>query len=109
MKEIFNLLPVLFIAITLNIIAGIYYNIGNKHMSFELKKLITGVIKAAIIAAIFVGTSFCFEATDLSSIGITPMFMMTSAITLYVGKALTSLAKILGIQIKIKSNEEDNI
>lgn len=110
MKEIFNLLPVLFIAIILNVAAGIYYNIGNRNMGFDIKKLLTGLIKAFIIAAIFVGTSFCFEATDLSSIGITPMFMMTSAITLYVGKALTSLAKILGIEIKIKSNKEnDNI
>lgn len=108
MKEIFNLLPILFIAITLNIAAGIYYNIGGKNMRFDIKKLVTGLIKAFIIAAIFVGTSFCFEATDLSSIGITPMFMMTSAITLYVGKALTSLAKILGIEIKINSNKEND-
>lgn len=108
MNEILKMLPVLFIAIIINIAAGIYYNIGNMHMAFDIKKLLAGLIKAFIIAAIFVGTSFCCEATDLSSIGITPMLMMTSAITLYVGKSLKSLAKILGVEINIKSNKEND-
>lgn len=74
-------------------------------MRFDIKILLTGLSKAFITAAIFAGTSFCFEATDPSSIGITPMFMMTSAITLYAGKALTSPAKILGMEIKLNSNK----
>ena len=102
MKEILNLLPVLAVAIAMNIGAGLYYNIGTKNLTFNWKTLITGIIKALIVAGMFIGTAYCFEATDLSSIGVTPVFVMMSAITLYVGKALISLGKILGVEIKTK-------
>ena len=102
MTEILKLLPVLGVAIAMNLGAGLYYNIGTKNLTFDWKKLISGVIKATIVAGMFIGTAYCFEATDLSSIGVTPVFVMMSAITLYVGKALVSLGKILGIEIKTK-------
>lgn len=102
MNEILNLLPVLAVAIAMNIGAGLYYNIGTKQLSFDWRILFSGIIKATIVAGMFIGTAYCFEATDLSSIGVTPIFVMMSAITLYVGKALVSLGKILGIEIKTK-------
>lgn len=102
MDEILNLLPVLCIAILMNLGAGIYYNIGTRNFNFSWKTLISGILKAAIIAGIFIGAAYCFEATDLSSIGVTPVFLMMSAITLYVGKALVSLGKILGIHVTTK-------
>ncbi len=104
MEEILTLLPVLFVAIMMNIAAGIYYNIGTKKLCFRWTTLIAGIMKAAIISCIFIGAAYCFEKTDLSSAGLTPVFVMTSAIVLYVGKALTSLGKILGINIA--SNKE---
>ena len=102
MTEIIKLLPVLAVAIVMNIGAGLYYSIGTKNLTFDWKKLISGIIKAVIVAGMFIGTAYCFEATDLSSIGVTPVFVMMSAITLYVGKALVSLGKILGIEVKTK-------
>lgn len=102
MNEILNLLPVLAVAIAMNIGAGLYYNIGTKQLSFDWKILFSGILKAAIVAGMFIGTAYCFEATDLSSIGVTPIFVMMAAITLYVGKALVSLGRILGIEIKTK-------
>ncbi|WP_373266743.1 hypothetical protein [Hungatella hathewayi] len=102
MNEILNLLPVLAVAIAMNIGAGLYYNIGTKRLSFNWKILFSGIIKAAIVGGMFIGTAYCFEATDLSSIGVTPIFVMMAAITLYVGKAIVSLGKILGIEIKTK-------
>lgn len=83
----------------MNIVAGLYYNIGTKKISFDLKILISGIVKAGIIAGMFIATAFCFERADLSSIGITPIFIINSAIILYVSKALVSLAKILGVDI----------
>lgn len=100
MNDVMNLLPVLFVAVSMNIAAGLYYNVGSCQMNFNFKTLLSGIIKAAIVAGIFIGTAYCFEATDLSSIGVTPLFLMTSAITLYVGKAIISLAKILGVDLK---------
>ncbi len=99
MKEILTLLPVLFVAAAMNIGAGIYYNVGTKNLNFNWNTFISGIIKAAIVVGIFIGTAYCFEATDLSSLGATPELIMTSAITLYVGKAVVSLGKILGIEI----------
>lgn len=100
MKEVLNLLPILCIAILMNIGAGIYYNIGTKKLNFNWNTLISGIIKSFIVSGMFVGTAYCFDATDLSAIGVTPIFIMMAAITLYVTKALTSLAKILGIEMK---------
>ena len=103
MKEILNLLPVLLVSIIMNISAGLYYNIGTKSLDFNWKILISGILKAGIVAGMFVGTAYCFEATDLSSIGITAGFLMMSAISLYVSKAVISLGKILGVEITTKS------
>ena len=100
MNEVLTLLPVLAVAIVMNIAAGIYYNVGTQDIEFNFKKLLSGIIKAGIVAGIFIGTAYCFEATDLSSIGVTPVFVIMSAITIYVGKALTSVAKILGVSIE---------
>ena len=102
MKEIINLLPVLLVAILMNIIAGTYFNICSENIDFSWKKLASGIVKAVIASGMFRGTAYCFEKTDLSSIGITPSFVMSSAISLYVGKALISLSKILGVDIKTK-------
>ena len=102
MTEIIKLLPILAIAISMNIVAGLYYSIGTKELSFSWKKFISGIFKASIIAYLFVGMAYCFESTDLSSLGVEPMFIMTSAIALYVGKAVVSLGKILGIEVKTK-------
>ncbi len=99
MEEILTLLPVLFVAIMMNIGTGIYYNIGTQNLSFDFKKLLFGLIKACLISSIFIGLSYCFESTDLSSIGVTPTFLMNSAIILYVSKTLVSLGKILGVDI----------
>ena len=102
MTEIIKLLPILAIAISMNLFGGLYYNIGTKKISFSWNMLISGIIKAIIVAYIFIGMSLCSEAIDLSSVGIDPMFIMVSAIALYFGKAGITLAKILGIEVKTK-------
>lgn len=104
MEEIFDLLPVLAVAIIMNIGAGLYYNIGTKNSAFCRKTLAAGIMKAFIVAGMFLGTAYCFEATDLSSLGVTPDFLMTSAIVLYAGKAVTSLGKILGVSVSTKKD-----
>ena len=75
MTEIIKLLPILGIAISMNIAAGLYYSIGTKELSFSWKKFISGIFKASIIAYLFIGMAYCFESTDLSSLGVEPMFI----------------------------------
>lgn len=103
MAEILQQSPVLAAAILMNICAGLYYNIGTKKLSFQRSLLINGLIKALLTAGLFLGAAYCFEATDLSSLGVTPIFIMNSAITLYVGKALISLGRIMGIEVTLNS------
>lgn len=100
MEEILKLLPVLAIAIAMNTATGVYYNVGTNKMQFELSVLLSGVVKALIIGGCFVGSAYCFEVTDLSTMGVTPQLIMNAAITLYMGKALASFMKILGVEIK---------
>lgn len=100
MEEILKLLPVLATVIAMNTATGVYYNVGTNKMQFDLRVLISGVIKAAIIGGCFVGSAYCFETTDLASLGISPELVMNAAITLYMGKAMNSLMKILGVEVK---------
>lgn len=102
MNEILKQLPVLLTAILMNTGAGLYYRLGTQNVDFSPKKLFAGLLKALIIAGLFLGTAFCFDAVDLSTLGATPVLVMNAAITLYVSKALISLGKILGIQIGSK-------
>ena len=81
MQEIVNLLPVLLVSVTMNLLAGLYYNIGTNDIKFDKAILIKGVIKAFIICSMFVGTAYCFEMTDLSAIGIEPKPIMPVSYT----------------------------
>lgn len=97
MKEIITVMPVLGIAMLINIALGTYYSIGVKTLEFDYKKLLNGVFKAMLIGVSFLGIAYCFDSTDLSSIGITPEFVINSGVILYTSKDLTALGKILGI------------
>ena len=105
MSDILHYLPVLLVSIGMNILLGLYYKIGINRLSFDLKILLNGVIKAGIIGIVFIGMAFCFDRVDLSSLGVNPCIFMHSAIFLYMGKAMSNLAKILGVQ-EPSQNEE---
>ena len=100
MEEILKLLPVLAVAIAMNTATGVYYNVGTNKMQFKLSMLLSGIVKAVIIGFCFVGSAYCFEVTDLATVGVTPQLIMNAAITLYMGKAMASFMKILGVDIK---------
>lgn len=101
---ILGYLPVLGVAIGVNIALGLYNNINNIHQNFDWKKLVSGIIKAGCVALAFVGLAYCFDETgaviDMGVFDITPELIMTSSIILYVGKGLQNLAGILGVGSK---------
>ena len=84
MSDILHYLPVLLVSIGMNILLGLYYKIGINRLSFDLKILLNGVIKAGIIGIVFIGMAFCFDRVDLSSLGVNPCIFMHSAIFLYI-------------------------
>ena len=110
MLEILNYLPLLGIAVVCNILCGIYYNINVKEIKFNWLKLLNGIIKAIIVIVVFIGMAYIFDQMKelAEALGVTPKFIMVSAITLYTSKVLISLGKILGVEIKIETKKEQN-
>lgn len=99
MKEIIDLLPILGTAMGLNILFGAYNAFSNDKLTFDKKKLIQGILKAIVIGLGFIGAAYCFEYSDLSSLGITPIMIMNMSIILYVSKFINNLAKVLGVDV----------
>lgn len=103
-EMILNYLPVLGIAIAVNIVLGLYNNISNIKQTFDWRKLLSGLAKAGCISIAFIGLAYCFDATntsiDVGVFDINPELIMTSAIVLYVAKGLQNLAGILGVNTK---------
>ena len=110
MIEILNYLPLLGIAVICNILCGIYYSINIKKISFDWNKLFNGIMKAIIVIVVFIGMAYIFDQMKelAEALGVTPKFIMVSAITLYTSKVLISLGKILGVEIKIETKKEQN-
>ena len=110
MGEMLIQLGLLDVAIICNILCGIYYNINIKDANFDWYKLVNGVLKAIVISAVAIGMAFVFEnKPELSdAVGVTPNFVINSAIILYVSKALVGLGKILGIKVDIKGDESND-
>ena len=110
MSEMLIQLGLLAVAIICNILCGIYYNINIKEANFDWYKLVNGVLKAIVISAVAIGVAFVFEnKPELSeAVGVTPNFVINSAIILYVSKALVGLGKILGIKVDIKGDESND-
>ena len=110
MSEMLIHLGLLAVAIICNILCGIYYNINIKEANFDWYKLVNGVLKAIVISAVAIGVAFVFEnKPELSeAVGVTPNFVINSAIILYVSKALVGLGKILGIKVDIKGDESND-
>jgi len=103
MYEILTYLPVLAIAMAMNIIVGMYYQIGLKKVKFDKIIFWNGLLKAGVIGLIFIGLSYCFDRVDLSSIGMTPVMIIHSAILLYVGKVVIALCKVLGVDVNTQA------
>ena len=99
MKEVFELLLLLGIAVVSNILCGLYLSIGVKQFTFDKVKLINGVVKALCVSLSFIGLAYIiYEVPSLSeAIGVEPKAMIISAIGLYAGKTAVSLCNILGI------------
>ena len=110
MLEILNYLPLLGIAVVCNILCGIYYNINVKEIKFNWLKLLNGIMKAIIVIVVFIGMAYIFDQMKelAEALGVTPKFIMVSAITLYTSKVLISLGKILGVEVKIETKKEQN-
>ena len=97
------------IAALVNVLLGLYNNIGVERYKFDVRKLINGLIKAVIVIIAFIGIAYCFDVTDLNSLGLTPDMIVNTAIILYISKSLQNLTKILGIETSLKKTNTTTI
>ena len=97
------------IAALVNVLLGLYNNIGVERYKFDVRKLINGLIKAVIVIIAFIGIAYCFDITDLNSLGLTPDMIVNTAIILYISKSLQNLAKVLGIETSLKKTNTTTI
>ena len=97
------------IAALVNVLLGLYNNIGVERYKFDVRKLINGLIKAVIVIIAFIGIAYCFDVTDLNSLGLTPDMIVNTAIILYIGKSLQNLAKVLGVETSLKKTSTTTI
>lgn len=97
------------VAALVNVLLGLYNNIGVEGYKFDIRKLINGLIKAVIVIVAFIGIAYCFDITDLNSLGLTPDMIVNAAIVLYIGKSLQNLTKILGVETSLKKTNTTTI
>ncbi|HZK27048.1 MAG TPA: hypothetical protein VFD00_05890 [Thermoclostridium sp.] len=104
MKEVLHLLPVLAIAMILNIAINTWFNVKVQDFKFDWKILANGAKKALIIGVTYIGLAYIFtEVPSLTeTLGITPVFIIILAIGTYTYDVVKGLAKVQGIKVEIK-------
>lgn len=97
-----GLLPLL-VAIICNIALGLYYKIGVEQFKFSSKKLISGILKAAIVGGSFCAMAYCFGATGLGGELVQPQDIISAATILYMAKSIDNLMAIFGVKLSKKT------
>lgn len=100
MKETMELLLLLGLAVVGNILGGVYININLNKVEFDWKKLVSGIIKALCVSAMFLILALIIEKLPnlAESLGVEPKAMIVSAIGIYAGKVIGHLTKIFGFK-----------
>lgn len=111
LNKVIAFIPYLGAAVVTNILLGIYYNLEKLKEVFSWKKLLHGIVKAAIICEAFTGLALIFDkiagAMDVGIFEVAPDVLLYSAIAVYVGKCSIALKNIFTVtDEKIKSLEK---
>ena len=100
-NKIVAFLPYLGVAVVTNILLGLYYNLEKLKGIFSWKKLLLGIVKAAIVCEAFIGLALIFDkiagAMDVGIFEVAPDVLLYSAIAVYVGKCIATLKNIFTV------------
>ena len=114
-SKIIAFLPYLGVAVATNILLGLYYNLEKIKEVFSWKKLLLGIVKAAIVCWAFIGIALIFDkiagAMDVGIFEVAPDVLLYAAIAVYVGKCIVTLKNIFTVtdeQIKAFKNTADD-
>ncbi len=97
--EVLELLPFLFLAITVNIILGTFNSVKVLHNEFSFDKLKDGVYKSMVIAYSFLGLSIIWDRLigilNVGGFELAPSILIKGVIILYANKGIKNLSEIL--------------
>lgn len=80
-----------------NILLGVANSIAIRKYKFDSSKFISGVVKALVSGVGIITLAIAFNTMDLSSLGITPMTIVSTGIITYAGKCTKNIMMCMGI------------
>jgi hypothetical protein len=109
-EKIISYLPYLGVAVSVNLMLGVYYNVAGIKEAFSWAKFFTGIFKAVIVSLSFIGAAVVFDKLGvvlaLGEYTLKPDVVLLSAIALYLGKDMENLVKILGVKKLVETDDE---
>lgn len=101
LTKIIAFIPYLGVAVVTNILLGLYYNLEKLKEVFSWKRLLLGIVKAAIVCEAFIGLALIFDkiagAMDVGIFEVAPDVLLYSAIAVYAGKCIVTLKNIFAV------------
>lgn len=101
LSKIIAFLPYLGVAVATNILLGLYYNLEKIKEVFSWKKLLLGIVKAAIVCEAFIGLALIFDkiagVVDVGIFEVAPDVLLYAAMAVYVGKCIVTLKNIFTV------------
>lgn len=101
LNVIIAILPYLGLAIVTNIVLGLYNSLERIKERFSWKKLLLGIVKAAIISEAFVALALIFDkigaGVDMGIFEVAPDVLIYAALALYVGKCIQNIKNIFAL------------
>ncbi len=101
LNKVIAFIPYLGVAVVTNILLGLYYNLEKIKEVFSWKKLLLGIVKAAIVCEAFIGLALIFDkiasAMDVGIFEVAPDVLLYAAIAVYVGKCIVTIKNIFTV------------
>lgn len=108
LQNVLNYLPYLGLVIVTHTLLGVYYNVELLKDQFSWRKLLFGVIKAAIVSEAFIALAVILDKLtaqfELKNLDVMPDSLLVGIIVLYAGKCIVKLKDIFSVKNEDLSN-----
>lgn len=104
--ECIKYLPVMFLCIFGYMITGVLASTSIDKISFDKTYFINGIVKAVVVSVSVIILAYAFEIVDMSSLGYTPVTVVSTGIVVYATKLLKNIIKLLKLTDKFNLSDE---
>ena len=104
--ECIKYLPVMFLCIFGYMITGVLASTIIDKISFDKTYFINGIVKAVVVSVSVIILAYAFEIVDMSSLGYTPVTVVSTGIVVYATKLLKNIIKLLKLTDKFNLSDE---